>query len=67
MRRLRQAPAAVTGRLVFELEAEGYEESDDTLEKRLPVFNQAKVSRFVSNINDDGAMFLRRFGRWRRW
>jgi hypothetical protein len=63
MRMPRPASAAVTSRLVFQLEAEGEEESDDTLEKRFPVCNQAKVRRFVSKINGDSAVCPRRFGR----
>src|SRR5712691_7582039 len=63
MRMPRQAPAAITGRLVFELEAEGEEESDDTLEKRLAVAKQLKVGRFVLKIDGDGPVFSRRFSR----
>ena len=58
-----QEPAAVTGRLVFQLEAEGEEEGDDTLEKRLPIFHQVKVCRFISKIDGDGAVLSLRFGR----
>ena len=43
-----QAPAAATGRLVFELKAEGQEEGEHTFEKRLAVAKQLKVGRFVS-------------------
>jgi hypothetical protein len=57
-----QAPAAMTGRLVFALAAEGQEASDDPLEKRLPVFNHAKLSRFVSKLDGDGAIFAGPFG-----
>ena len=63
MRMARQAPAAVTGRLVFQLEAEGEEEGEHELEKRLPVCYQAKIRRFVSKIDSDGAVFSRRFRR----
>ena len=52
MRMPRQAPAAVTGRLVFELEAEGEEERQHTFEKRLAVAKQLKVGRFVLKLNN---------------
>src|SRR5215475_13806236 len=57
MRMPRQAPAAVTNRLVFQLEAEGKEESDDTLEKRFPVCNQAKGRGFISKIDGDSTIY----------
>ena len=59
----REASAAVTSRLVFQLEAEGEEASDDPREQRFPVCNQAKVRGFISKIDGDGAVFSRRFGR----
>jgi hypothetical protein len=34
---------------VLELEAKRQQEGDHTFEKRLAVFNQAKVGRFISN------------------
>jgi hypothetical protein len=38
----RQAPAAATRRLVVELKAQGEEESEDKLDKRLAIVNQLK-------------------------
>ena len=60
MRVARQAPAAATGRLVFELKAEGQDEGEDTFEKRLAIAKQLKVGRFVLKIDGDGAVFARR-------
>src|SRR5262245_28521387 len=62
MREARQAPAAATGRLVLELEAENHEESEHTFDKRLAIFNQAEVGGFISKIDSDGAVFSCRFG-----
>jgi hypothetical protein len=59
----RQASASATGRPVFELQADGQNEGEDTLEKRLTVFHQAEVGSLVSKIDGDGAVFSRRFGR----
>jgi hypothetical protein len=58
-----QTPAPATGRLVFQLKAQGQHDGKDTLEKRLAVSQQAAVGGFVSNINGDGTVFSRRFGR----
>ena len=63
MRVTSHTPTPATGRLVFELEAEGEEEGEDTLEKRLPVSQQAAVRSFVSKINGNSAVFSCWFGR----
>src|SRR5207248_539249 len=57
-----QASTAATGRLVFELEAKGQDEGEDTLEERLAIAQQRKVGRFVSKIDSDGAVFAGPFG-----
>ncbi len=57
-----QAPAAATGRLVCELQAEGEYERQHTFEKRLAVAQQLKVGRFVLKINGDGPVFASWFG-----
>ena len=62
MRVARQAPAAMTRRLVGELKAERKDEGQDTFDKRLPITKQLKGARFVSKIDGDGAVFARRFG-----
>src|SRR5262249_53753086 len=62
MRMTCQTPTPPTGRLMFELKAEREEEGEDTLEKRLPVSQQAAVGGFVSKINSDSAVFSRWFG-----
>jgi hypothetical protein len=63
MRMPRQAPTAVTGCLVLELEAEGEKESEDALEKRLAIAQQLNLGCFVSKIDRDGPVFAYRFGR----
>ena len=62
MRVARQAPSAATGRLGFELKAKGHHKGEDTLEKRLTVFQQAAVGGSVAKIDSDGVVFSRQFG-----
>src|SRR5712691_11226809 len=52
-----QAPASTTGRLVFQLKAEGQDEGKDTFEKRLPIAKQLKIGRFVLKIDSEGPVF----------
>jgi len=47
MRVARQAPTAVTGRLVDELKAKRQHEGENTLEKRLPIAQQMKVCLYL--------------------
>ena len=63
MRMTRPALSPITGRLVWELQAEDQEEGEHPCDKRRAVFDQADVGRFVSKITGDGAVFSRRFGR----
>ena len=63
MRVTGQTPTPATGRFVFELKAEREDEGEETLEKRLPVSQQAVVGGFVSKINGDSAVVSRCFGR----
>jgi hypothetical protein len=58
----RQAPAAATRRLVVELKAQGEEESEDKLDKRLAIVNQLKVSGFIVEIDGNRAVFPWCFG-----
>ena len=58
----RQAPTAVTGRLVEELKAEGEKEREYEFNKGLAVAKQLKVGRFVSKIDGDGPVFAGPFG-----
>ena len=58
----RQAPPAVTGRLVRMLKAQGQNEGEDELDKRFAIAQQAKVGRFIPEINSDGAVVARRCG-----
>ena len=62
MRVARQAPTAVTGRLVKALKAEGEEEREYAFNKGLAVAKQLKVGRFVSKIDGDGPVFAGPFG-----
>ena len=57
MRVARQAPAAATGRLVFELKAQGQEKGEHAFDKRLAIAKQLKVGRFVLKIDGDGPVF----------
>jgi hypothetical protein len=59
----RQAPTAVTGRLVLELKAKGHDEGDDTFEERLPIAKQLEIRRFAPEIDGDSPVFAGRFGR----
>ena len=54
MRMPRQAPAAVTGRLVCKLKANGQEEGEHELEKRLAIAKQLKVGCFILKIDGNG-------------
>jgi hypothetical protein len=57
-----RALASLTGDLVWELKADGHDESDDTLNECLTVLEKAAVGRFVTEIDDDGAILPSRFG-----
>jgi hypothetical protein len=47
---------------VLQLEAEGHQEGEDALKKRLAIAQQVEVGGFVSKIDRDGAVVSRRFG-----
>jgi hypothetical protein len=51
-----QTPTPATGRLVCELEAQREQEGQDTLDKRLPIAEQAQVGRFIVEIDGDGTV-----------
>jgi len=57
MRVTRQAPAAVTGRLVLELKSDGQDERHHQVNKGLAVAKQLKVGRFMLKIDGDGPVF----------
>jgi hypothetical protein len=57
MRVAGETPAPATGRLVYELKAEGEEESAHEFDKRLAIAKQLKVGRFMLKINSDGSVF----------
>jgi hypothetical protein len=58
-----ETPAPAAGGLVLKLKAKGQEKSENELDKRLAVFNQAEIGGFISKIDGDGAVFSRRVGR----
>jgi hypothetical protein len=59
----RQASAPITGRLVFQLKANGQNKGEDTFDQRLAVCNEVEVGRFVSKIDGDSAVLSPWFGR----
>jgi hypothetical protein len=59
----RQASTPATRGLMFELHTEGEEESDHQFHKGLAVAKELKVGRFILEINRDGSVVARRFGR----
>jgi hypothetical protein len=63
MRVARQAPTAVTGRLVLELKPEREDERHHQFEKRLAVTKQLHIGCFVLKIDNDSPVFSHRFGR----
>jgi hypothetical protein len=56
MRVAGQTPAAPTGRLMLELKAQGEEKGEDELDKRPTVVKELNVSRFIVEIDGDGAV-----------
>ena len=62
MRVARETPAATAGRLVCELEAEGQDEGEHALHKRLAIAKELKVGRFVLEIDGDGPVLACRLG-----
>ena len=63
MRVARQASATATGGLVFQLNAEGHDEGNDTCEERLTIANQLEVRRVAPEIDGDGTVCSRRLSR----
>jgi hypothetical protein len=63
MRVARQAPASAIGRFMFQLKAKRQEKGENTFEKRLAFAKQAPLGGFILEIDGDGAVFSRRFGR----
>ena len=62
MRAARQASAAATDRLVFQLKTQRQHKGHDTFEKRLAIAKQLKVGRFVLKIDSDGPVCTWLFG-----
>src|SRR2546426_12267543 len=57
-----QTPAAVTGRFVVELKADGEDEGEDQLNKRFGVVQQCKGGRLIVEVDGEGAVLACRFG-----
>ncbi len=57
-----QAPASLTGRLVFQLKAKGQEKGDHQFDKRLAIVKPLNVDRFIVEIDGDGAVVSRLCG-----
>src|SRR6267378_1904603 len=58
----RQAPTLAAAGLMEELKAEGEEEGEDELDKRVGVAQERKVGRLIVEINGEGAVFACHFG-----
>src|SRR4029453_8988254 len=58
----REAATLAAAGLVEELKAEGEEEGEDELDKRLGVVKELVLSRFIVEINGDRAVFACHFG-----
>ena len=58
-----QASPSLTRRLVCELKTKGEEEREHAFDKRLAVAKELNVGHFIVEIDGDGAVFSRRFGR----
>jgi hypothetical protein len=61
MRVARQAPAAVTGRFVPELKAQGEEKREHPFAKGFAVVTQLEVGRFIAEVGGDGTVVPRPF------
>ena len=62
MRVAGQAPAAVTGRLMLELQAKGEARGEAPLDHGFRVAKPLNVGGFILTINGDGAVFTSRGG-----
>src|SRR6267378_6360437 len=62
MRVARQALTRAAAGLVEELEAEGEEEGEDKLDKRVGVVQEPKIGRLIVEIDGEGAVVTYRFG-----
>jgi hypothetical protein len=56
MRVERQAPASTTGRLVFELKADGQDEGQHPFEKHLAIAKRVIVGHVIEGIDGDSAV-----------
>ena len=52
-----ETPAPATGRLMFQLQAQGEEKGEHTFDKRFAVAQQLHIGRFVLKINGNGPVF----------
>jgi hypothetical protein len=67
MRVARQTPAAAAGCLVFQLKAEGEDESHDQFGKGLAVAKRLKIGRLIMEIDADGAVLPSPCGCFANW
>jgi hypothetical protein len=51
-----QRATSVTGRFVFELEADGEDEGEDALDERLGVAKELRVGGFIVEIDGEGSV-----------
>src|SRR5262245_60971832 len=57
-----EAATIVTGRFMVELKAQGKDEGEDKLDKRLAIADHLEVGGWVLEIDGDGAVLACRFG-----
>jgi hypothetical protein len=57
-----EAAIIVTGRFMGELKAQGKDEGEDKLDKRLAIADQLEVGGWVLEIDGDGTVLAYRFG-----
>ncbi len=59
----REAPTTATGGLVKELKAQGQDTGEDAFDKRPAIAKQLNVGGFILEVDGDGTVYARRFGR----
>src|SRR5215831_17596688 len=57
-----QTAAAVTGRFVAELKADGEDKGEDKLDECLAIVEELRVGQFIIEIDREGAVFAQWFG-----
>jgi len=59
----RAASTTATGGLVEELKAQGQDKGEDAFDKRPAIAKQLHVGGFILEVDGDGTVYARRFGR----